>query len=124
MPAMSSRLTETQYQPRKIQDSTDALMEALSKLDSKELVVTFKRVRIQPEATKIFGSVSLTDIATELSNVLGVTAERKLLVGERIKEIGSHKATLNLPNSTSLPVRVEVVDDDHGSTPRPSSRDA
>ncbi|TPX37043.1 hypothetical protein SmJEL517_g00841 [Synchytrium microbalum] len=90
--------------------AADILIGALNQRESLDLTVTFKRVRISANESKIYGSVTADDVATELGNILGVTVVPSLVDGERIKSVGAHQMMLKLP--TPIPIQVAVVDDE------------
>jgi large subunit ribosomal protein L9 len=58
---------------------------------------------------KLFGSVDNNQIAAAIAEQLGVTVERKKVVIEAIKEIGTHIASIVLHKEVVATVNVEVV---------------
>lgn len=61
---------------------------------------------------KLFGSVDAAQIAAAISEQLGVTIERKRVVTEAIKELGTHTVTINLHKEVAASVTVEIVSAD------------
>ena len=61
---------------------------------------------------KLFGSVDAAQIAAAIGAQLGVTIERKRIVIEAIKDLGTHTATINLHKEVSASVTVEIVSAD------------
>ena len=61
---------------------------------------------------KLFGSVDAAQIAAAIGAQLGVTIERKRVVIEPIKDLGTHTATINLHKEVSASVTVEIVSAD------------
>ena len=61
---------------------------------------------------KLFGSVDAAQIAAAIGAQLGVTIERKRVVIEAIKDLGTHTATINLHKEVSASVTVEIVSAD------------
>ncbi|RKO82784.1 hypothetical protein BDK51DRAFT_34142 [Blyttiomyces helicus] len=76
--------------------------------------LVFNRVRITPDSTRIYGSVSVEDIVAELGNRNIVVRVDKLFVeGGRLKEIGEHLVVVK--SSEGLDdVRVRVTIRDFG----------
>jgi large subunit ribosomal protein L9 len=58
---------------------------------------------------KLFGSVDNNQIAAAIAEQLGVTVERKKVVIEAIKEVGTHTASVVLHKEVVATVNVEVV---------------
>ena len=58
---------------------------------------------------KLFGSVDNNQIAAAIAEQLGVTVERKKVVIEAIKEVGTHAASVVLHKEVVATVTVEVV---------------
>jgi large subunit ribosomal protein L9 len=71
-----------------------------------------KTVRIIAKAGssgKLFGSVDNNQIAAAIAEQLGVTVERKKVVIEAIKEVGTHTASVVLHKEVIASVTVEVA---------------
>jgi len=59
---------------------------------------------------RLFGSVTQTDIAQEIANILGQEIDRhQVLLAEPIKEVGIHEVALQLTRNVRPTVLVEVV---------------
>ncbi len=58
---------------------------------------------------KLFGSVDNNQIAAAIAEQLGVTVERKKVVIEAIKEVGTHTASVVLHKEVVATVNVDVV---------------
>ena len=58
---------------------------------------------------KLFGSVDAVQIAKAIADQLGVAIERKKVVCEPLKELGTHTAAVNLHKEVSAQVTVEIV---------------
>ena len=58
---------------------------------------------------KLFGSVDNNQIAAAIAEQLGVTVERKKVVIEAIKEVGTHVASVVLHKEVVATVNVEVA---------------
>ncbi|MBL7817675.1 MAG: 50S ribosomal protein L9 [Saprospiraceae bacterium] len=74
-----------------------------------------KTVKITAKAGasgKLFGSVDAGQIAAAITEQLGVSIERKKVVSEPFKELGSHQATVALHKEVSASVNVEIVSAD------------
>ena len=70
---------------------------------------TVKIVAKAGSSGKLFGSVDAAQIATAIAEQLGVTVERKKVVIEPIKEVGTHTASVVLHKEVIASVTVEVV---------------
>jgi large subunit ribosomal protein L9 len=71
-----------------------------------------KTVKISAKAGssgKLFGSVDAGQIAAAIKEQLGVEVERKKVVCEPLKELGTHVAAVNLHKEVSAQLNVEVV---------------
>jgi large subunit ribosomal protein L9 len=60
---------------------------------------------------RLFGSIGTSQIATALRAQLGVDVERKKIVMDDIKDLGSYTATVNFHKEVSATVKVEVTGD-------------
>lgn len=76
-----------------------------AQLDGKAVKITAKA----GTSGKLFGSVDAGQIAAAIKEQLGVEIERKKVVIEAIKELGTHTAAVNLHKEVSAQVSVEVV---------------
>ena len=70
---------------------------------------TVKIVAKAGTSGKLFGSVDANQIAAAIAEQLGVTVERKKVVIEPVKEVGTHIASVVLHKEVIASVTVEVV---------------
>jgi large subunit ribosomal protein L9 len=70
---------------------------------------TVKIVAKAGSSGKLFGSVDNNQIAAAITEQLGVAIERKKVVCEAIKEVGTHTASVVLHKEVIAAVTVEVV---------------
>lgn len=70
---------------------------------------TVKIVAKAGTSGKLFGSVDANQIAAAIAEQLGVTVERKKVVIEPVKEVGTHMASVVLHKEVIVSVTVEVV---------------
>ena len=61
---------------------------------------------------KLFGSVDAAQIAAAIGEQLGVAIERKKVISEPLKELGTHTATVSLHKEVSATVTVEIISAD------------
>ncbi len=76
-----------------------------AQLDGKTVTITAKA----GSSGKLFGSVDASQIAAAIKSQLGVEIERKKVVIEPLKELGTHVAAVNLHKEVIAQVTVEVV---------------
>ena len=76
-----------------------------AQLDGKTVTITAKA----GSSGKLFGSVDAGQIAAAIKLQLGVEIERKKVVIEPLKELGTHVAAVNLHKEVIAQVTVEVV---------------
>ncbi len=57
---------------------------------------------------RLFGSVGSAEVAATLTAQVGLEVNRRQVVGEVIKEVGSHEFTIELHSDVAVPVTVEV----------------
>ncbi|MDG2427657.1 MAG: 50S ribosomal protein L9 [Acidimicrobiales bacterium] len=57
---------------------------------------------------RLFGSVGSAEVAATLTAQVGLEVDRRQVVGEVIKEVGSHEFTIELHSDVAVPVTVEV----------------
>jgi large subunit ribosomal protein L9 len=97
-----------------------SIIRALDKRDSARLgeykaladQINGKTITISAKAGasgKLFGSVDNVQIAKAIATQLGVEIERKKVVCEPLKELGTHIAAVNLHKEVSAQVTVEIV---------------
>lgn len=58
---------------------------------------------------RLFGSVTAADIASALSAQAGVTLDRKKVVTQPIRTVGSHSAVVRLHSDVECTVKINVV---------------
>ncbi len=76
-----------------------------AQLDGKTVTIKAKA----GSSGKLFGSVDAGQIAAAIKSQLGVEIERKKVVIEPLKELGTHVAAVNLHKEVIAQVTVEVV---------------
>lgn len=76
---------------------------------SQQSALVFKRVRITPEASKIFGSVTPQDISESLLETHGVTFPKENITG-KFKDIGQHKCFLQFSEGEPLEMVVDIIE--------------
>ena len=57
---------------------------------------------------RLFGSVGIAEVADALTAQIGLELDRRQVVGEGVKEVGSHEFTVELHSDVAVPVTVEV----------------
>ncbi len=78
---------------------------------------TVKIVTKAGSSGKLFGSVDNVQIAAAIKEQLGVELERKRVVCEPIKELGTHVASVVLHKQVSAQVNVEIVSAEAAAAP-------
>ena len=58
---------------------------------------------------RLYGSVTTADIAEAVAEQTGIEIDRKQLVGEPIKSLGTHSVSAKLHADVEFPITVEVV---------------
>ncbi len=58
---------------------------------------------------RLYGSVTTADIAEAVSEQTGITIDRRQLLGEPIKSLGTHSVSAKLHADVEFPITVEVV---------------
>ena len=61
------------------------------------------------EHDALYGSVTTADIAEAVSEQTGITIDRKQLIGEPIKSLGTHSVSAKLHADVEFPITVEVI---------------
>ena len=84
-----------------------------AKLDGK----TVKIITKAGSSGKLFGSVDNVQIAAAIKEQLGIELERKRVVCEPIKELGTHIASVVLHKEVSAQVNVEIVSAEAAAAP-------
>lgn len=75
------------------------------KINDKTVTITAKA----GSSGKLFGSVDANQIANAIKEQLGVDIERKKVICEPLKELGSHIAAVVLHKEVPAQVKVEIV---------------
>ena len=57
---------------------------------------------------RLFGSVGVAEVTEALASQVGLVVDRRQVVGETAKDIGSHEFIIELHAEVSVPVTVEV----------------
>ena len=57
---------------------------------------------------RLFGSVGVAEVTEALIAQVGLELDRRQVVGEVVKEVGSHQFTVELHSDVAVPVTVEV----------------
>jgi large subunit ribosomal protein L9 len=83
------------------------------KLEGKTVTIVTKA----GSSGKLFGSVDNVQIAAAIKEQLGVELERKRVVCEPIKELGTHVASVVLHKEVSAQVTVEIVSAEAAAAP-------
>ena len=64
------------------------------------------------DGTKLYGSVSATDLLAAIEADRGVKLERSQLdLPDHLREVGEYKATLDLGEGVSVPFKVQIVEE-------------
>lgn len=61
------------------------------------------------QSGRLFGSVGSQQVASAIRSQLGLDIERKKIIMEDVKEVGTHTATINLHKEVSAQLKFEVV---------------
>ena len=83
-------------------DSARTVAEALS---AKPLTIKAKA----GNEGRLFGSVTTTDISAALTKQAGVTLDRKKIVAQPIRTLGSHSAVVRLHADVEVAIKINVV---------------
>jgi large subunit ribosomal protein L9 len=83
------------------------------KLEGKTVTIVTKA----GSSGKLFGSVDNVQIAAAIKEQLGVELERKRVVCEPIKELGTHVASVVLHKEVSAQVTVEIISAEAAAAP-------
>lgn len=73
----------------------------------------FKRVKVNENGPKIFGSVTSQDIYNSLKEDYGILVDLQNISvnnGNKIKEVGTYEASVTLPEKDAIEISIEVVD--------------
>jgi large subunit ribosomal protein L9 len=80
---------------------------------------TVKVIAKAGSSGKLFGSVDATQIASAISAQLGVEVDRKKVVCEPLKELGTHIASVIFHKEVHASVNVEIVSEEEMPTSDP-----
>ena len=107
--ASRRRLAKLEEKRAEERAARKAAAEALAtKLAGLELTVKARTV----DGTRLYGSVSATDIAGAIEANRGVKLERSQLdLPDQLKEIGSYDAKLDLGDGVFVPFKVQIVEE-------------
>lgn len=86
-------------------ESREAATAVASKLVPKTITITAKA----SSEGKLFGSVSAGDIAEAIQAQTSIEIDRKEIVVDGVRTVGSHTATASLHADVSFPITLEVV---------------
>jgi large subunit ribosomal protein L9 len=70
---------------------------------------TVKIIAKSGTSGKLFGSVDTAQLAKAISEQLGQSVERKRVISEPLKELGTHVVTVMLHKQVSASVNIEIV---------------
>ena len=92
---------------RDLRDAADreSAQTVASSLVAKTIVITMKA----GAEGKLYGSVTLQDIASAIEKQTSIVIDRKKLHAEPIKTLGTHSVTAKLHSDVEFPVTVDVV---------------
>ncbi len=87
------------------------LAELAGHLDGKEITIAART----SDQDRLFGSITNTDIASELANVTGITIDKKKIeLEEPIRHLGSYDITIKLAKDMLPRIKVTVVQKEAG----------
>jgi large subunit ribosomal protein L9 len=107
--AAKRRLAKLEAERAKARAARKAAAEELAKkLAGLNVNVSARTV----DGTRLYGSVSATDIAGAIESARGVKLERSQLnLPDQLKEVGSYSAKLDLGEGVSVPFKVQIVEE-------------
>ena len=85
------------------EDRSDAEL-AATQISGVVLQVTAKA----SDEGRLFGSVGVAEVTEALASQVGLVVDRRQVVGETAKDIGSHEFIIELHAEVSVPVTIEV----------------
>jgi len=96
---------------RRLRDLRDAHDREAAETVARTLVPAVIHVEARGGAEgRLFGSVTLADVAAAIEAQTGVQLDRrKLHIGEPIRSLGTHEVTARLHPEVEFPLRIEVV---------------
>src|SRR3954447_7226031 len=97
----------TMRRARDVRDAQDR--EAAQGVASSLVARTIKIQAKSGSEGRLYGSVTTADIAEAVAEQTGITIDRKQLVGDPIKSLGTHSVSAKLHADVEFPITVEVV---------------
>jgi large subunit ribosomal protein L9 len=109
MPATEGAVAQAKSmrRARDLRDAADreSAQSVASALVAKTILITMK----SGAEGKLYGSVTLADVAHAVETQTGITIDRRKLHADPIKTLGTHTVTAKLHADVQFPVTVEVV---------------
>ena len=99
---------ETQQRLRELhqQRTETGMVELANQLEGKEIILEAQA----GSKDRLFGSITSTDIASELQNITGLVIDkRKIDLAEPIRQLGSYEVTIKLAKGIAPKIRVSVI---------------
>ena len=99
---------ETQQRLRELhqQRTETEMVELANQLEGKEIILKARA----GSKDRLFGSITSTDIASELQNITGLVIDkRKIDLAEPIRQLGSYEVTIKLAKDIAPKIRVSVI---------------
>jgi large subunit ribosomal protein L9 len=88
---------------------TRADLEAAQAMADRLTAVSLRVPAKAGEDGRLFGSITVQHLAEEIEKVVGVPIDRRHLIAEPIRSIGTHEVTVHLHPEVNATVTVEVV---------------
>jgi large subunit ribosomal protein L9 len=88
---------------------TRADLEAAQAMAERLTAVSLRVPAKAGEDGRLFGSITVQHLAEEIEKVVGVPIDRRHLIAEPIRSIGTHEVTVHLHPEVNATVTVEVV---------------
>lgn len=105
--AMNLMETQRRIKARQQAESEAELRELAKQLDGKEITL---RARVGAK-DRLYGSITSTDIATELQETAGVVIDkRKIELTEPIRQLGSFEIAIRLAKDIIPQIKVSVIE--------------
>ncbi len=109
--ASSSAISTLEIRRRIGSQTESELVELAHQLEGKEIILKARTGAKE----KLFGSITSTDIASELQNTTGIVVDkRKIELVEPIRHLGSHEVTVRLAKDITAKITVTVVEEEKG----------
>ena len=106
---------ETQQRLRELhqQRTETGMVELANQLEGKEIILEAQA----GSKDRLFGSITSTDIASELQNITGLVIDkRKIDLAEPIRQLGSYEVTIKLAKDIAPKIRVSVIPKETGES--------